>query len=505
MFSNLKAMVVVLVTAVVVFALVKPVFLRFMEPGDFERRRNLWLVLTAAGFLSPNIWMYILVAAPMLLWTASRDSNPAALWLFTVFVVPPVNIPIPTILINQLFTISQERLLGLILFLPMAVHFLRTPSAPRTKTIKVMDALLLAYGAYQIVLVLPYDNLTNAMRRSVLYLLDIFLVYFVFSRALSERWRMKDAMAALCLACIVVAPLALFENVRNWLLYTSIPVTWGSPNEFAWLLRGDSLRSQLSTGHSITMGYVMATALSFWLYLKAEAQGARFSWAFVPCLCAAILVSYARATWLMAAMLPVLGFALSPRRSGAAFKSLMGAALLLGGLYASPLGTRIVDLLPLIGSGDQGTIDYRQALAETSWQLIQQNPVFGNPFAYLQMENLRQGQGIIDMVNAYAGVAVFQGLVGLALYAGFFFTSVGGALGRLREARYESDDLAAMGAALVACMVATLVFMATVPGAWFMWALAGILAAYSSIAEPAPSPVIEVREGRGFAARHALG
>ena len=51
----------------------------------------------------------------------------------------------------------------------------------------------------------------------------------------------------------------------------------------------------------------------------------------------------------------------------------------------------------------------------------------------------------------------------------------------MRQARHESEDLAYLGAVLVACMVATLVFLATVPGAWFMWALAGILAAYSGI------------------------
>lgn len=502
---NVKSMIVVLVTAFIMFALLKPVFLRFMDPGDFDRRRILWLVQTAAGFVSPNIWIYLLVAMPVLLWAASKDSNPIALWLFSVFVVPPVSVVVSLPLINNLFPINQTRALGLFLLFPLVVQHLRTSTMTRTATMKVMDTLLIGYVAYQFFLAFPYDNMTGNMRRVVTLLLDTFLVYFAFSRAITDKRRLVDVMAGLCLAAAVIAPLALFENQRGWLLYTGINDAWGSSNVFAWLLRGDSLRSQLSTGHAITMGYTMATALAFWLYLRHDAKGMRMSWAVVPLLGVAILVSYSRGDWLMALLLPVLTVSLSPTRSGAEFKALLGVALLAVGIYASPLGSRLVDLLPFVGSAEQGTVDYRTQLAETSWRLVQQNPVFGNPFAYAQMENLRQGQGIIDMANAYAGVAVFQGLVGLFLYAGVLFTAVAGAYGRMRQARHESEDLAYLGAVLVACMVATLVFLATAPGAWFLWALAGILAAYSGVIEYAPS-VAPVPPGGGrFTTRYARG
>ena len=502
---NVKSMVVVLVTAFIMFALLKPMFLRFMDPDDFDRRRILWLIQAAAGFLSPNFWIYLLVALPTLLWAASKDSNPIALWLFSVFVVPPVGVPIPMPLINNFIGISQERMLILFLLLPLAVTQLRTSTTPRTTTMKAMDTFLLAYLAYQVALAFPYDSLTGTLRRAFTLLLDNFLVYFAFSRAITDKRRLVDVMAGLCLAAVVMAPLAVFESVRGWLLYTGISDMWGSVNEFAWLFRGDSLRSQLSTGHAIAMGYVMTTALAFWLYLKSDAKGSRLSWAVVPLLCAAILVSYSRGAWVMAAMLPVLMFSLAPRRSGAEFKTLVGAVLLAVGLYASPIGSRIVDLLPFVGSGDQGTVDYRQQLAETSWQLIKQNPIFGNPFAYLQMENLRQGQGIIDIVNAYAGIAVFQGLVGLSLYAGFNLTAVGGAYRRMRESRHEDADLAAIGAALLSCMVATLIFLATVPGAWFTWVLAAILAAYSGVWSEASSPEPSWQDQRRFTPGYARG
>src|SRR5438105_4851202 len=234
-------MIVVLGTAILVFAIVKPVFLRFMLEADFERRRNLWLLLTAAGFLSPNVWIYLLVAAPMLLWASRNDSNPIAIWFLTIFVVPRIEIPIPTVLINQLFGVSQERLLAVIVLLPLALKALSAKVKPRSTALKAMDVLLLTYLTYQLVLFVPYESFTNTMRRATLFYLDVFLPYYAFSRTLTGRERLADAMATLCLSCLVVAPLAVFESLRQWLLWTGINDMWGAPNEFSWLFRGGFL------------------------------------------------------------------------------------------------------------------------------------------------------------------------------------------------------------------------------------------------------------------------
>ena len=75
---NVKAMIVVLVTALIMFALLKPMFLRFMDAEDFRGRRILWFVHSSAAFLAPSFWIYFIVALPTLIWAARRDSNPIA-------------------------------------------------------------------------------------------------------------------------------------------------------------------------------------------------------------------------------------------------------------------------------------------------------------------------------------------------------------------------------------------------------------------------------------------
>ena len=77
-----KALIGVLFSTVIMFALAKRLFLRFMTPEDYDRRRNLWLFLTLVAFLSPSIWLYMGIAGAAIAFTAKRDSNPVALYLF---------------------------------------------------------------------------------------------------------------------------------------------------------------------------------------------------------------------------------------------------------------------------------------------------------------------------------------------------------------------------------------------------------------------------------------
>ena len=155
---------------------------------------------------------------------------------------------------------------------------------------------------------------------------------------------------------------------------------------------------------------------------------------------------------------------------------------------ATPFGASIVDSLPFIGTRDQDTVEYRQELFETSWALIKQNPLFGNPFVALDMENLRQGQGIIDLVNGYLQVALYYGLVGLALYCAVHLFVLQRAFVVMRRARAADDTgMLALGASLTACVAANLFFMATAGQSWFQWVLAGLLASYSTLALTQPT------------------
>jgi O-Antigen ligase len=494
MLMSLKALVVVLTLATIVFVLAKPICLRFTAPEDFERRRNVWYVLTVVAFLSPSFWLYVLLAAPLLGWAAQKDASPVSVFLFFFFVIPPMSMEIPVVGINRLFELNNLRLLGLVVLVPAVFSSARRASLGGPFRLSAMDCLLLLYGLLQLVLFQPYESPTNTLRRLVLFLLDVYVVYYACSRLLGSKRLLADAMGALWLSAMVMALIASFESLRFWLLYVDIASRWGDPNSWGFLLRGSSLRAQASTGHALTLGHVLSTGLGMWMFLRPNDLGRTRTIAVFGLLSAGLLFCYSRGPWLTAMLAVMIFIALG---SGNAKNLVKGALVLvaLGGAFAStPFGSSIMDSLPFIGTQDQDTVEYRRQLFETSWALIKQNPLLGNPFVALDMENLRQGQGIIDLVNAYLQVALFNGLIGLALYGGVHLLVLQKGFVAMRRARAAGDqNMLALGAALTACVASNLFFMATAGQSWFQWILAGLLASYSSLAlaqsAPASSPV----------------
>lgn len=482
MLLQLKALTVVLALATIIFMLAKPVCLRFTAPEDFARRRLVWYILTITAFLSPSFWLYVLVAAPLLAWAGKKDSTPVAVFLLFIFVIPTVTLDIPVLVIKRLFDLNNWRLLGLVVLLPAVVVRLQRVSTLQPLRLSKMDVLLLLYCGLQLVLFMPYESLTNTARRGFLFLLDTYLVFFACSRLLTTKRSLGDAMGALCLSAAIMAPMAVFESLRFWLLYAEMSARWGDPNEFAWLMRGDSLRGMVSTGHSITLGYIMAMAMGCWMYLKSLQSVKRANVVTLGLLCSGLIFSYARGAWLAAGLVVLLFGALGSVSATKFAKGVGLITILMVAFLATPLGSSLAETLPFIGSQNQDTVEYRQQIAETSWALVQQNPLLGNPFVLLQMEDLRQGQGIIDIVNAYAQVALFYGLVGLALYLGVQLLPLFQSFRLMRACRVRQDwQMTALGAALVACSTSNLVFMATAGQSWLQWVLAGLLAAYASL------------------------
>ena len=157
MLGNIKALIVVLTIAAIIFHLAKPIALRFMSGEDFSRRRLVWFVLTAVSFVSPNFWLYALVAVPMLVWANRKDSNPIALYLLMLHVIPPVDVIIPILGNNGLFSLDNYRLLAFCVLLPAAIRYRKNPKDAEAGTFGAMDILLLAFGALQVALYTPPD------------------------------------------------------------------------------------------------------------------------------------------------------------------------------------------------------------------------------------------------------------------------------------------------------------------------------------------------------------
>ena len=480
---NLKAMTVVLAVALTVFVIAKPLCLRFMSESDFVRRRNVWIALTVMAFLSPSFWLFVLAAFPLLAWSAGKDSTPVALYAMMMYIIPPgIAVDIPMVGVNNLFDLDNYRILALAILLPSVWRIARAgaDSGSTSKALLVMDAMLVAYAVLRFGLMLPYDSFTNGMRRGFLFFLDVLLVYYVTSRTCSNRRALADVMAAFCLVGAILAPLAVFEAVKAWELYREIGARWEVPAPLPYLFREELMRAQVSTGHALTLGYWMAIAFGFWLYLGSQTRSLKLTVAVSILLWMGLVATYSRAPWITAVILLFGYLFLGPNGTARFFKGAMLAAVLAAIVLISPMGDRVIASLPFIGTVDAETVSYRQQVAERSWAMIRQNPLFGSPFVIFQLEDLRQGQGIIDIMNQYAVVALYYGLVGLLLFSGTFLVGIWATWRLVRQNRKTNPDYALLGACLVACIVATMFFMTTshMANGQLLYLLVGLLAAF---------------------------
>jgi O-Antigen ligase len=492
---TIKRLIVVLTIAALVFHLAKPIALRFMNAEDFARRRRVWFVLTAVSFISPSFWLYALVAVPIFLWASRRDTNPIALYLLMMHVIPPVGFIIPILGNNGLFPLDNYRLLAFTVLLPATLRYRKNREAAALVPFGPMDFLLLAYGALQIALYLPpdiphqlplSDSLSNVLRRAFLFFLDTYLLYFTVSRTCQSRRKLVDAAATFCLACALMAPIAMFENLRNWLLYVEIESVWGLPlNAFTWLSRGGELRAQASAGHPLALGYLLAVGFAFWLYLRSHVKSRIRRIGVTLSLWGGLFAAYSRGPWLGAVIAYFTFFAAGPSAVSRLAKGALIAFVAALLIMMSPIGDRILSVLPVMGNTADANIIYRQRLSERGWEIVLSHPFFGDQYPYPEMEDLRQGEGIIDLVNTYLGVALGYGLIGLFCFLSFILIGMTTVYARTRVVVHTDPDLAMFGTSLIACIVGTLVMIDSnsfnLGCEKMFYVLAGLSAAYARL------------------------
>lgn len=468
--EHLRALVVILFLSTAVFWIAERAMCGLLiTRTDFRRRRNIWLGVTLIAFFSHSFWLYAALMTALLVSLSARERNPFALYCLLLLALPSLDARVPGLgVVNYLVSLNHVRLLNLIILLPLALRLAAAGNHARPHS-RVPDYLVAAYLLYIAGMQLPADSLTGNMRNVFGLLVDVWLVYYVASRSLPDLTRAKDTIASFVLGVAVIAPIAAFEALRGWLVYSGLRGALDlthSAGLGTYIFRGDEglLRANVTAGNAIVLGYVFMVAIAMMIFLSRFIQPRTMRVLALAVLCAGIVAALSRGPWVGAAVGLIIGMGLGPgaprRWTWIAAVGIIGTALLL----ATPFGTTVLDHLPFVGTVDSGNIDYRQRLYEVSMYVFWQNPIFGalNYIGNPLLEEMRQGQGIIDMVNSYLVVALAYGFVGLALFLAPFAYAIVIVWRRRRE--FETIDLDAerMGRALLAATLAILVTIGTV-------------------------------------------
>ena len=142
---------------------------------------------------------------------------------------------------------------------------------------------------------------------------------------------------------------------------------------------------------------------------------------------------------------------------------MMVGILAFGILAITPSGGKFIDLLPFIGKTEKYNIDYREQLFHNSLVVIARNPLFGS-IDYLnepEMLELKQGEGIIDVVNTYVGITLERGYLGLLLFVSIFASVIFAIRKSMKSITDKRDELHILGRSLVAVLLTIMFIIST--------------------------------------------
>ena len=421
----LKLLFPVLIMFAVFVALARLAFSDLLGADGFRKAVTVIGVCTVAAFLGQDMRIVMVLLGLIGLWAAKflgggvRGRLSALLML--VLVMPPAHFEIDGFAdINRFLDLTPIRLLSLLLLPGLALQCLMSSKPPRPRWVAAVDWAFFGYQALRLVLQVPQNSTSGMLRLLVESVLDLMLPYYVFSRGIRSRADLRFILTHAVLAGTFAAVIACAEAVVHRNLYEGLQWVYGYKWQLSFgLTRGDHLRTQAMTSVPILLAFYLIFMIGTWTYLTGGQWKRPRTLLIFALLIGALVTTWSRGPWLGAMVfgLCLLGVRkMSPK----AFASTL-AVVLLTAVVAKAAGadTAVFSALNGLLGGDAAsltTIDYRRELLDTALALLKQSPWFGVPNYASQMQDLKQGEGIIDLVNSYIAIALDAGLFGLVVY-----------------------------------------------------------------------------------------
>ncbi len=487
MFHAIRSLVVILILSGATFWVAGKALPNFLTPKEFKRWRNTWFIVTSIAFLAHNIWLFVIVTSFYILFLLPKAGNMRliyALLLFCTLPLTPVEIP-GFFGLRYLIKLNYPLILVFTIYLGLYLK----PVKPRWFSLSsdrfvLLFYFLAAYSSFR------DDTITNGLRESFIFFLKIVVPYFVVSRYLNDLSQLNRGLTALFLGIAPLSLIGVFETLKHWHVYDAmVNVLLGSRGVGGYDMRSGGLRASVNFGSPIVLGYIMVIAFGLLLYLRPFIENQRFANLAGCVIIACLLATMARGPWLGLVAMYFLYLWTGRESLQKIAKWIFLGFAGMPFLAVTSIGKKFLDLLPFIGTTRSDTVDYRARVVEQSWIVFKKHPWFGSTTfrEEPEMEVLRQGQGIIDLVNSYVGVALPYGIVGLTLFLIIFVGLIMRCYLILNRIPKEEHDLLRLGRVLFAILCSIMMMIGTVSSIDYIpysyWLFAGIVAAYLNVTE----------------------
>lgn len=449
--------------AAIVVALLMPAATRMLA----IRIAVLWAGSAAAIFLIPNKGIAFAVIGGLLVAAAPfQPAERTRFFLATFFAIPQdytTTIPFPGL--NHLVFLDMGLLSALLVLTPAAAGMI---GKPPPKGLRLLDALVLLYVLVNGALSLRDVSFTSAIRQAVILYFTIWLPYFCITRTHRTREDLERTLIVFLQGLAMLAAIGLISTLKRWNYYGA---HFGALSaKFFFDIRNGFLRI-LGTLYWPLYGLLMGYAVPLVLYLATRKRvAAPVAWGMAAVFALCCFATGTRGAWIGAAVAVAgyvfLNFANSPLRVLALVAGCGGAVY--GAFMLASGDLEIKDYT--------GNFEYRARLMQVGVRQVMEAPLLGVPNVteLPQFQPLRQGEGIIDIVNLYLLITLYTGFVGLCAFLAPVLAAVGKGLKALavtdrRAKERDIRELRRVVSLLVALIAGLLVMSVTTSNAGYLY------------------------------------
>lgn len=450
---------------IIVFITAAATFGYFMAPRDDNsvvgRIVTAWISVAAIAFFVPDKLLALIIIGIVLLAIGQLSAQKRVyLYLATIIALPTsmsAFVPFPGI--NYLVELDYLKICTLAVLGPA---FMKALSAKKSPALRNVDVLILTYILYISVLAIREVSFTSVLRQIFDQMIIVYIPYIVISRTLTTSEHMTTAIKMLFVGLLITLAIGLISTLRSWNFYAMLndgPLGYKAFADY----RNGFLRVAATTIPALT-GYFMGVGIAISLTLNRLNQTPKSRTLLLTVLFAFIcFATGARGGWISGSAVVILYFLfVRMSRSLRSLTTLGILGFIVGGLLMLQQGNLDV-------TDQYGTFDYRAELIKTAFVQIGEYPLFGeaNFIQNPRFRHLIQGEGIVDIVNAYIGFALTYGLIGLILFlsANFITVSRGLKTLALMEKKPDQENFSerrTIFCLLIAMQVSYLILIATI-------------------------------------------
>lgn len=474
-------------------------FAALLRPDDAKWVRGaplkIFVGLYVIGMWGQVVWVPYLACLLIIPLLSKSRADAAAVYVVTLLAVPTLYFKM-SVGGHYLFPLTKYNFCAL----GLALAYFSKP-APAVRLHRRFDIPIV------IVLLLELAQARNSdlveMTREYLpTLFTIAVPFYLLSRALNTREDVRRFALAFACGGFVLAVVAIAESRFHWLLYKQIDTYLhleSRVNSYQQV-RGGMLRAPASFPESTSLGAFLAAGSIAVLAMKSS-FATRGKWYIAVCVLLIGLIAPNSRNALIGVGIGFALFNFYQRKWARLFTVAgVGAALYLMLLTAAQFSSYAANLVGK-GSETQSSNDYRMLLFKRGMEEVQRHPVLGTTLknALDNLQDIRQGQNIVDLVNGYITYGLTSGYMGMVGLLMVFVSLMAAMLGARRKLRPDPllSDLAALTFSVAGFMIliaaftsfggegSTYFYLVAVLGS-SLWALRRTAASPQRGVQPAP-------------------